>query len=131
MWWGIFQPKKPSFMKQLLLTLSIAGLSFSGVHAQIISTIAGNGTEACADGNKAASVRLSGAWAICVDDNGNIFFSEPGRCVVRKIDANGIITTVAGREGISGSAGNGVPATDAELYEPYGLAVDHSGNLFI
>ncbi len=55
---------------------------------------------------------------------------EPANKRIRKVSANGIITTVAGN-GTFGYAGDGGPAIDAELNYPTGVAVDTSGNLFI
>jgi sugar lactone lactonase YvrE len=49
---------------------------------------------------------------------------------VRKVDPFGKITTVAGT-GTKGFSGDGGPATAAQLYTPFGIAVDASGNLFI
>jgi sugar lactone lactonase YvrE len=67
---------------------------------------------------------------VAVDESGNLFIADFFN-VVRKVSANGIITTVAGN-GMSGFAGDGGPAVSAQLATaPGGLAVDGSGNLFI
>jgi sugar lactone lactonase YvrE len=50
---------------------------------------------------------------------------------VRKIDRQGVITTVAGKKSQGGFSGDGGPATEAEMWAPMAVAVDASGNLFI
>ncbi len=82
------------------------------------------------DGGPAASALLNQNRGLVMDGSGNLFVADSGNNVIRKIAANGIITTVAGN-GMAGSSGDGGPATAAQLNFPYGLAVDHSGNLYI
>jgi sugar lactone lactonase YvrE len=66
-----------------------------------------------------------------VDARGNLFIADSGNNVIRKVDTNGIISTMAGNEGYSGYSGNGGAATSAVLSNPQGVAVDAGGNLFI
>jgi|GEM_PF-467952 len=96
----------------------------------IITTIAGNGSAITSgDGGPAIDAGLD-PFGLVVDKFGNIYVSGFIYNNVRKIDAAGIITTVAGT-GIGGFSGDGGPAIDAELYGPYGVAVDLQGNLYI
>ena len=67
---------------------------------------------------------------LAVDQSGNLYIADADNCAVRKVDANGIITTVAGT-GVCGYSGDGGPATSARIYFPYGLALDAKGNLYI
>jgi uncharacterized protein (TIGR03437 family) len=67
---------------------------------------------------------------IATDAAGNVFVADRDAAVVRKIAANGIITTVAG-SGTPGFAGDGGPATSAQINGPFGVAVDAAGNLYI
>jgi hypothetical protein len=95
----------------------------------IITTVAGGGTQSIRDGLVATNVDLyivSGG--IAVDSTGNVFFSTFHD--VRKVDTNGIITTVAG-DGIQGCVGEGGPAVKARFGETAGVALDRWGNLFI
>ena len=97
----------------------------------IITTIAGTGTAgATGDSGPATSATLNGPTALVVDSHGNIFIADQGNNRIRKVDAKGIITTVAGT-GTAGSAGDGGPATAAQLNVPDGVALDSAGNLYI
>ncbi len=98
----------------------------------VISTVAGNGTaqQFSGDGGPATSAAIWGPDAVAVDGLGNLFISDSVNQRIRKVSTSGIITTVAGN-GNSGFAGDGGPATKAALWNPYGIAVDSSGNLFI
>jgi sugar lactone lactonase YvrE len=82
------------------------------------------------DGGPATSALLSQLRGIAVDKAGDLFIADYGNQRVRKVTAEGIISTVAGN-GSRGFNGDGGPATSAELNGPSGLAVDAAGNLFI
>jgi uncharacterized protein (TIGR03437 family) len=66
-----------------------------------------------------------------VDSSGNIYISDTGNNLVRKVSTNGIITTFAGTPGTTGYGGDGGGATGAFLSKPAGLAFDSTGNLYI
>jgi sugar lactone lactonase YvrE len=96
-----------------------------------ISTIAGNGIEGYAgDGSAAVSASLNCPHGVAVDSSGNVFISDAYNFRIRKVDASGIINTLAGK-GISGYGGDGGAASNASLGPPHGIAVDSSGNIFI
>ena len=82
------------------------------------------------DGGAAATAQLSFPMGIAVDAAGNLFVADRDASVVRKIAANGTITTVAG-SGTPGFTGDGGAATGARINGPFGVAVDASGNLYI
>jgi uncharacterized protein (TIGR03437 family) len=96
----------------------------------ILSTIAGGGSEDPGDGGIAVHARLSGPSGLAIDGGGNIFVSDNIARRVRKIDTQGIITTVAGI-GETGLSGDGGPATAAKLGGPASLAIDTAGDLYI
>jgi VCBS repeat-containing protein len=99
--------------------------------AGVITTVAGNGFNAFGgDGGPATSAALSNSTGIAVDTAGNLFFADTGNRRIRRVDAAGTITTVAG-DGGSGFSGDGGPATSARLNSPVGVAVDATGTLFI
>ena len=97
----------------------------------IITTFAGTGLSGITpDGIQATASRIDVPGGIAIA-SGNVYVSEVGHNVVRKIDTSGIITTVAGVYGVSGSFGDGGLAIHATLYNPTGLGIDNLGNLFI
>ncbi|CAK8718667.1 hypothetical protein GCAAIG_08125 [Candidatus Electronema halotolerans] len=97
----------------------------------IITTVVGTGSSGYnGDNIPAIEANISYPDDVVVDQLGNIFIADTGNNRIRKVDTNGIITTVAGN-GTEGSGGDGGPAIDAELDEPYEVAVDEIGNIFI
>lgn len=99
--------------------------------AGIITTVAGNGSSGyCCDGFPATLAQLQGGGGIAVDKWNNIYYADGGDHRVRKITADGIIRTIAGT-GVAGYNGDGIPATDAQLNIPEGIAVDDTGNVYI
>jgi sugar lactone lactonase YvrE len=101
-----------------------------------VSTFAGTGTAGFSgDGGKATAAELNNPRNLAVDSAGNLFFSDRANNRIRMVDANGIISTVAGSGpaglGSPGDfAGDGGPATAARLDGPFGVAIDAAGNLF-
>lgn len=96
-----------------------------------ITTFAGNGHAGYSgDGGLASSALLSTPVDVKTDGNGNVFIADLTAAVVRKVAANGIITTVAGN-GTQGFSGDGGPATQARLSGAAAIAIDPAGNLFI
>jgi len=67
---------------------------------------------------------------IAVDSAGNVYVADAADNRVRKIAPDGSIHTFAGT-GVAGFAGDGGPATAAQLNQPYGVAIDRAGNLYI
>ncbi len=97
----------------------------------VITTVAGNGS-AGFGGDQGPATRAalnlpSGvAW-----HSGNLFIADENNCVIRKVDADGIITTVAGVPNNCAFGGDGGPAGGALLNGPIAVTSDRSGNLFI
>jgi sugar lactone lactonase YvrE len=94
-------------------------------------TIAGDSTSGFSgDGGPAANAKLSYPSAICMNNDGDIFFIDYGNDRIRKITAAGTIVTVAGN-GVLGYGGDDSIATNAKLLAPSGICIDNSGNLYI
>ncbi len=82
------------------------------------------------EGGPAAWGRVGATAGLVRDRTGNTYFSDQASNMVRRIDPNGTLTTVAGN-GEPGFAGDGGPAREARLNAPAGLAMDAAGNLYI
>jgi len=98
----------------------------------IITTVAGNGTAPAVeqttrgDNGPATNAQVFLPDAVAVDGTGSLYIAERDS-LIRKV-SNGIISTIAGG---GSSLGENVPATSARLLEPYGLAVDTNGNVYV
>jgi uncharacterized repeat protein (TIGR02543 family) len=97
----------------------------------IVTTIAGTGiTGYSGDGGPVTQARITGPYGMAMDKMGNLYFSSWPNHRVRKIDTNGIISTVVGTS-VAGYSGDNGLATNAQLNHPSGLAIDDLGNLYI
>jgi uncharacterized repeat protein (TIGR02543 family) len=98
----------------------------------IITTVAGNGTPGYSgDGGPATSAQLQGPGGVAVDSAGNLYIADAYNSAIRKVNAGGIITTVAGTPGSFSYTGDNGPATSAHLNTPQDVKVDSAGNLYI
>ena len=96
----------------------------------VIATVAGNGTQDFGgDNGPATNAQLNLPAGVAVDSAGNLYVADWGNNRVRKV-SNGVIATVAGN-GFKGFVGDNGPATSAVLDQPYSIAVDSAGNLYI
>ena len=116
-----------------LVLLSLLGTAWipaakAAPASYVIQTVAGS--DDSGDGGQALSAALSQPEGIAVDGTGNVYIADAAVHRVRKIAPDGSIQTVAGT-GVAGFAGDGGPANRALLNQPYGLALDPSGNLYI
>lgn len=97
-----------------------------------IFTVAGTGQSAgnTGDNGLATSAQLNDPTGVALDSAGDIFIADNGNMVIREVvQASGDIILVAGNysPGYSGDTG---AATSAELYYPYGIALDGAGDIF-
>jgi hypothetical protein len=99
--------------------------------AGIIHTVAGANVDGYGgDGGPAIVAHVGGLGHVVPDGHGNVYFVDATNYRIRKIDAAGIITTIAGN-GISAFSGDGGPAIAASLGQPSSLAIDPWGNLYV
>ena len=100
--------------------------------AGVASTLAGSpGISGSADG-AGSSARFNQPLGVAVDTAGNVYVADTGNHTIRKMTPAGTnwsVSTLAGMAGVSGSA-NGTGA-GARFYEPEGVAVDGSGNVYV
>jgi DNA-binding beta-propeller fold protein YncE len=98
----------------------------------IITTAVGTGEKGYAgDGGPAARALLNGPFDLGFDAQGNLYFSDTFNHCIRRVDARtGVITTCAGC-GEAGYSGDGGPSTRARFNEPYGIAVDNAGSIYV
>jgi hypothetical protein len=95
-----------------------------------IRTIAGTGSQGFSgDNGPAVGAKLSNPKGVIFDAAGNLLIADTSNNRIRRVGPDGIITTIVGN-GAHGSAGDGGPALDAELWEPRTLAVGPAGELF-
>lgn len=97
----------------------------------IIITVAGSGTNNPGDGGAATNADLGFPNGVAIDIKGRLFFTENAAFRVRKVNTNGIISTVAGTLNQGGYSGDGGLAVNALLAAPDCVALDRLGNLFI
>ncbi len=102
------------------------GVSLTGTHWRI-DTVAGRRV---IDYGPAIAAQLHFPTGVAVDSAGNLYIADLQANRVRRVDASGIITTVAGT-GVGGYSGDNGPAVAAQLDFPTGVAVDSAGNLYI
>ncbi len=96
----------------------------------VIATIAGSGTTSFSgDNGPAASAQLYDPAGVAADSAGNLYIADSFNNRVRRV-SNGVITTVAGN-GTPGFSGDNGPASNAQLSDPFGVAVDAAGSLYI
>jgi len=119
-----------SILAAAALCLGLAFPLSSAQAAEVITTVAGNGTHGYSgDGGLALGAAIFYPSGVEADASGNFYLVGHYNNVIRRVDAaSGIITTVAG-SGTHGWGGDGGPATDAELAQPLGLALDPEGRL--
>lgn len=117
----------------LLVAAIVAAFGSTAVAAEApsIRTIAGTGGGGFnGDGKKPLSTRLSGPSGLAYDAAGNLYVADSGDQRIRRIGADGIVTTVAGT-GVGGFSGDGGPAVAAQLNFPRAIAVAADGTLYI
>ena len=114
-----------------LVEVSAAQTDAPSVPAFTISTVAGTGEYGyTGDGGPALEAQMNRPTAVALDSKGNLYIADMLNRVVRMVDLDGVITTVAG-------SGEGRPqkvdttARETNLVQPYGIATDHLSNLYV
>jgi hypothetical protein len=105
----------------------------------IVTTVAGKDDQDFSDEDGLATrARLNHPAGLAFDKAGNLYFNEEFGCIVRKVSAvNGEITSQSNIETIAGTGscspfnGNNIPANEASFGDPWGLALDSYGNVYV
>jgi sugar lactone lactonase YvrE len=95
----------------------------------VVSTFAGSATATGSTDGTGAAARFDQPEGVAVDGAGNVFVADFGNDTIRKITPSGVVSTLAGSAGQSGSA-DGTGAA-ARFYYPSGVEVDGAGNVFV
>jgi sugar lactone lactonase YvrE len=104
-----------------------------------ISTVAGLAAQYGTQDGPSASARLNGPYGLAADAQGNVYVADSFSATIRRINAAGVTTTLAGVPGVFGSADGAATAAQsasaepgsAQFNAPYGVAVDASGNVYV
>ncbi len=95
----------------------------------VVTTLAGTAGRSGSTNGPGTSASFNLPMDVAVDRLGNVYVADWGNRIVRKIDAGGVVTTLAGTAGVSSlTDGTGV---NASFFQPYGIAVDRSGNVYV
>jgi streptogramin lyase len=97
--------------------------------AGVVTTFAGTARQSGSADGTGAAASFGFHMGVAVDSSGNVYVSDAANCVIRKITPAGVVTTLAGTAGQSGST-DGTGA-DARFKGPVGVAVDSSGNVYV
>ncbi|MFT6292434.1 MAG: streptogramin lyase, partial [Ilumatobacter sp.] len=92
-----------------------------------VTTFAGTGSSGAVDGT-GTSASFSYPYGVAVDGAGNVYVADTSNHLIRKISPSGVVTTLAGTGSSGAVDGTG---TSASFFDPYGVAVDGSGNVYV
>ena len=118
----------PLFKLVAVAALTLA--SAAGAHAQALAirTLAGGATPGATNGF-GSNARFNHPNAVAADSAGNLYVADTENSTVRKISAEGYVSTLAGLAGNYGSADGG--GATARFYGPQGIAADSAGQLYL
>ena len=94
----------------------------------VVTTLAGSAGQAGSSDGTGSAARFDRPKGVAVDSAGNVYVADTGNDEIRKITPSGVVTTLAGSAGPGSSDGTG---SAARFYDPYGVAVDSAGNVYV
>ncbi len=113
----------------LLAALAMAATSNAAAQEYTFTTLAGPDESPGAVDGTASAARFYQPWGVAVDSAGIVYVADTGNNTIRKVTPGGVVTTLAGLAGSSGSAdGTG---SAARFFYPMGVAVDSAGNVYV
>lgn len=95
----------------------------------VISTLAGKATLSGTVDGTGILAQFNNPFSVAVDASGNVYVADSSSHTVRKVTAAGVVTTLAGKAGVSGSTD--ATGGDARFFGPSGIAVDAAGNVYV
>jgi streptogramin lyase len=119
-------------MQYLAVIFCLGALLFANsmASAQTVTTLVGDGTKGFSgDGGPADKAQLDNVYGVARGPDGQLYLCDMGNHRIRRVSSDGIIETYVG-SGEKGYAGDGGPAKEASLNEPFELAWDKAGNLY-
>src|SRR5581483_8730670 len=119
--------------RTMLLLEPVDAGSTDGGPIVAVTTVAGNGRAGHADGIGGPSgvATFDGPCGLASDVAGNLYVADSRNHDIRKIDLRGNVTTLAGNGMDETADGTGGPNGTASFVNPYGLSIDHSGQLYV
>jgi len=97
--------------------------------AGVVTTLAGLAEAVGSADGTGSAARFNNPYGVAVDSAGNVFVADTASNTIRKVTSAGVVTTLAGTAGVTGSTdGTG---SAARFYEPVSVAVDTAGNVFV
>ena len=115
------------FVNRSSVTVDAHGRS---VPAQGVAAVAGSGARGVGGDGPGLEVSLYQPTGLATDGQGNLYIAEYRDQTIRRLDASGVLSTVAGT-GAGGFNGDGLPPRQAALFNPTDVAVDGCGNLLV
>src|SRR5437667_199534 len=114
----------------LALTLAASQSRAQSVYSPYtFTTLAGTAGQVGSADGRGSEARFNTPFSLTVDRANNIYVADSSNHTIRKVTPAGVVTTLAGLAGITGKADGTNSA--ARFYDPYGVAVDSKGNVYV
>jgi DNA-binding beta-propeller fold protein YncE len=95
----------------------------------VVTTLAGNALSAGSIDGQGGNAKFRYPYGVAVDSTGNVFVADTGNATIRKVTSAGVVSTLAGTAGVTGTAD--ATGSSARFNLPVGLAVDAAGNVLV